>query len=162
MKKFLKTAIWIVGLVGLIWLTCTQFVKATDEEWMGSKYPEKIHRCEVSQGVIDNISQKMIITNTGADWANISYQSVFCINGHEYDMIQPYDWKDTSTLSVGDTVYIHQLFNDECVASREILPASVIKEINSEAVAVSHLQWRLVILVFLLTIWALAGLTLKD
>ena len=162
MKKFWKTAIWIVGLLGLIWLTCAQFAKATDEEWIKEKYFEKVHRCEISHGVIDNISQKMIVSNTGSDWADISYQPVFYVNGCEYDMIQPYDWKDKSTLSIGDTVYIHQLFDDECVASREILPASTIEGISSESVAAHHMQWQLIALVFLLIAWAMSGAILKD
>ena len=162
MKKFFKTAIWIVGLVGLIWLTYSQFVKATDEEWISNNYSEKVHRYEIIKGVINNISQKMIVTNTGSDWAEISYQSVFHIGGQEYDMIQPYDWANKESLDVGDTVYVHKLFDGDCIASREILPTSVIEKINSEVVATHHMQWQLVILIFILVVWAMSGAALKD
>lgn len=165
MKKFLKTAIRIVGLLGLVWLTCAPFAKATDKELIKERYFEKVHRCEIPYGVIDNISQKMIISNTGSDWTDISYQPVFYVNGCEYDMMQPYGWKDKSTLSVGDPVYIHQSFDDECVASQEVLPAPTTEKTNSESVATHHIQRHLIVVILLLivcTMYTMSGVAFKD
>lgn len=150
MKKIIAVAILVCGLVGLVWLAYDVIANAINsDEYSNTNY------CKISEGVVEELSQKTVINNIGDERADITFVDLVHVNGREYEVILPQDQTFEDQFAVGDTVYLHQFYGDRCLASKTVLSTSEIETVNTLYIAVNGIrdaQWKLFILIVLLII----------